>query len=73
MECDTNFSQEYLEIFTAKVLLRRISDLLQHLTASNTGLCVDTCKREIVVTWLEVVSLLLGKLKRQPAEYGYLL
>ena len=63
-----NFGQEYFQVLAAQVLLSRNPDLIKDFAAANAGVCVDSCKRIIVVARLEVRFFLFGELHGHPSH-----
>ena len=66
VERHANFSQEYFQVFATQVLLSRNPDFLKYFTASNARVRIDSCKRIIVITRLEVRFFLFGQLRGHP-------
>lgn len=62
MERNTYLSEERFQILPAHILLGRLPDFIQNLTASNARFSVHPRKGLVVVPWLKIVLLLLAEL-----------
>jgi hypothetical protein len=71
MESHANFRQEYLQVLAAQILLRHNADFLKDVATPNTGVCIDSRKRVVVVSGFEVGFFLLGKLGGDPRDDRY--
>ena len=64
MESYADLREEDLQVLAAQILLRRIAHPLQCLTTCGARLRIDASKRQVVISWLEVVLLLFSQLLR---------
>ena len=70
MECHSDLRQEDLEVLADERRLRGIAHLLEHVATCDTGFGVYPSEGEVVVARLEVGSLLLSQLCREPGYDG---
>lgn len=71
MERYTNLREEDFQVLPAESRFGRIPDFLEGFATCLTRFCVDPCKREVIVLWLEIRSLLFGELVGKPSDNHY--
>lgn len=64
MEGDPDFGEEDFKVLPAQTLSCGISNFLQGFTTGQTRICVHSGEREIIISRIEIIALLLCKLSR---------